>query len=427
MLVLWDGACAKKPTRPPEPRDAQAIGQAPPVKADTEPKDDGPCGYVDRTGKLIIPRRFDRAGEFSSGLAAIVRNLRTGFIDGKGNDVIPPRFDAAKDFREGLAAACVKGKGWGFVDPHGAWAIPPSFSFADSFAEGVAVVKTDPNLDDACADDALEGTPPGEECEKEIAGDDDGPGAYYLIDRTGQRLHGKGYHCITRVSDGMAAVLWKNRWGYLDRKGKEVIRPTFVRAKPFGEGWAAVWLPDRRTEDYGDGKWAFIDKQGKFKVLAKYDASEVGVFSQGLVAMEGIPIRALWGSPVGRACLAGRGYSVDDFRNNPDVDSECGAYMDKNGKVRIAVPYCGLDDVDAGERSLHEFHGSYAELVVQEPMTLHPFKCAPALMPFVRLFIDRQGDYVSPVAVLAGRSPEGLAPSCVRRDGQPTRGGVSRE
>lgn len=398
-----------------EGRDAEANDVGVPAKADAAAKGERACGYVDRNGTLVIPRRFDLAGEFSSGLAAVTVDLKAGFVDGKGNYAIASIFDAAKEVRQGLAAACVKGKGWGFVDTKGAWVIPPRFSWADSFSEGAAVVKDDGEIEYACEDDAIRGIPPGDDCEKDFGNDEDKPGSYHLIDRSGRRLTAKGYHGITRVSDGMAAVLWKNRWGYVDRKGKEVIRPVFVRAKPFGEGWAAVWLPDRRDQDFGDGKWGFIDKQGKFKVPGKYGASEVGVFSQGLVAMEGLPIKALYGSPIGRACLASQGQTADDLRDSPDAQAECAAYMDKNGKFRIAVPFCALDDVYAGERTPQDFVGEYAELVMQEPLSVYPFKCVPALTPDVRLFINRQGEFVSPSFVLASRAPEGLAPSCGHR------------
>lgn len=368
---------------------------------------------MDATGKPAIARRFDRAGEFSAGLAAVRRNKKAGFIDTRGEYAIAPTFDEAKSFREGLAAVCVAGKGWGFVEPRGSWVIPPAFAYADSFAEGVAVVQAGDGLEDACLPLPGREIPTGSECESDFRADDDeSEGRFFLVDRTGKRLHEKGYHCITRMAEGLAAARWKDKWGYLNREGQLAISPRFVRAKPFGEGWAAVFLTDRARQEGGgdsEGKWGFIDLRGRFVTQVKYRAMEVGVFSQGLVAMEGIPAKSLLSSPLGRACL-----EADQRHDN----FSCGAYLDKKGDVRIAVPYCSLSDAPRGYRSLREFSGGLAEVVTEEPIRIKPFECAPALMGLVRTFVDQRGNFEPPAGVLLGRSPEKLVPKC--RGGRPT-------
>jgi len=47
-------------------------------------------GYVNRTGKLIIPPRWDFASEFHDGLANVRVGNRWGIIDRTGKEVIPP-------------------------------------------------------------------------------------------------------------------------------------------------------------------------------------------------------------------------------------------------------------------------------------------------------------------------------------------------
>lgn len=397
-----------------EHRDARPVDTIPEAMAEVTAKDDL-CGYVDRNGDVVIPRRFEQAGVFSSGLAAVMHKGRVGFIDPKGSFVIAAAFTAAKTFREGVAPACHEGKGWGFIDRHGAWVIPPSFAFADSFSDGVAVVKAASPSEFHCIEAPWIGEASGQECEEESSSDDEEePGPYFLIDRAGRRLNTKGYACITRMAEGRAAALWKGKWGYLDGSGREVIRPSFKRARPFGEGWAAVWLPNRRDVDDGDGKWGFIDKQGRFKVLARFDAETVGVFSQGLVAMEGLPVRVLLANAMGRACLERMGRTIDDLRRSAGETAECGVYLDKSAKIRVAVPNCGFADGGPAQGNLREFLGDYAELLMQDPMTVNPFRCSPALMSDVRLFVNRRGEFISQVVALASRAPEGLAPSCTR-------------
>ena len=44
----------------------------------------GKDGYIDRTGRFVIPPRFEGAGRFSNGRARIWSDLRVGYIDKTG-------------------------------------------------------------------------------------------------------------------------------------------------------------------------------------------------------------------------------------------------------------------------------------------------------------------------------------------------------
>jgi len=82
----------------------------------------GRTGIVDRgTGTLIRPLSWEEIETFSEGLAA-VRNPRTrfGFIDASGRLVIPPRFDEVDRYRRGLCKVAV-GDTVGYVGPTGSW------------------------------------------------------------------------------------------------------------------------------------------------------------------------------------------------------------------------------------------------------------------------------------------------------------------
>jgi hypothetical protein len=408
-IVLLSAACSRHRPASPDVRPAASVDAV--AVPDARPVDDGECGYVDKTGQFAIGRRFDRVGEFSSGLAAVSKHRKVGFIDTKGDYAIAPSFDEAKPFHDGVAAACVSGKGWGFIDAKGQWVIPPGFEYADAFVDGVAVVKTGDDLRDACEILLGREVPAGSECGGELDNDDDGGevGRYFLIDRTGKRMHDKGYRCITRMSEGLAAARRNEKWGYLGRDGREAIAPRFVRAKPFGEGWAAVYMTDRVQQEpgtEGEGRWGFIDRRGRFVTQVKFRAEDVGVFSQGLVAMEGVPAKSLASSPIGRACLS------PDRTPDDESTSACGVYLDKKGTIRLAVPYCFFSDGLRGYRSLRDFSGGLAEVVMEEPLQIKPFACAPAMMVTVRAFVDLHGNFEPVANALLRRSPEGLIPKC---------------
>src|ERR1043166_4205854 len=53
---------------------------------------EGKFGYIDVTGRVIITPRFDRASEFTEGLAAVQLGTKFGYINEVGTVIIQPRF-----------------------------------------------------------------------------------------------------------------------------------------------------------------------------------------------------------------------------------------------------------------------------------------------------------------------------------------------
>ncbi len=97
-------------------------------------------GFIDKSGTLVIPARYDRALHFSEGLAWVEINGKYGFIDKSGTLVIPARYDLAWSFHEGLAWVEINGK-YGFIDKSGTLVIPARYDYAGYFSAGLAVVK----------------------------------------------------------------------------------------------------------------------------------------------------------------------------------------------------------------------------------------------------------------------------------------------
>lgn len=100
--------------------------------------------FVDRQGRVVLSG-YDFAWGFREGLAPVKRKgeARYGFIDRTGAMVIPPRFDDVLAFREGLAAVTVDGK-VGYIDRSGRWVVEPKWvspqSSGESFRGGRAMV-----------------------------------------------------------------------------------------------------------------------------------------------------------------------------------------------------------------------------------------------------------------------------------------------
>lgn len=101
----------------------------------------GRWAYVTRQGKVVFVRKeFWSAGPFSEGLARVRVNKRTGYINKTGKAVIPLRYAGGRDFHEGLAAVKIGGR-YGYIDPTGHVVIKPDFDDARDFSNGLAMVR----------------------------------------------------------------------------------------------------------------------------------------------------------------------------------------------------------------------------------------------------------------------------------------------
>ena len=95
---------------------------------------DGKWGFVDGTGKLVIPCKYDRVHGFVDGLAAVWFNGKGGFIDKTDNVVIPLKYGEISEFSEGLAKVTFNEK-YGFIDKTDRAVIPFEHDLAYGFSE----------------------------------------------------------------------------------------------------------------------------------------------------------------------------------------------------------------------------------------------------------------------------------------------------
>ena len=104
----------------------------------------GRWGYIDKTGRIVIPPQYDSADPFFEGLAQVWIGDKVGYIDTTGQIVIAPQYDphvgTSLGFSEGLARARVSEK-IGYIDKTGKMVIPPQYEAGDGFSEGLAAVR----------------------------------------------------------------------------------------------------------------------------------------------------------------------------------------------------------------------------------------------------------------------------------------------
>jgi hypothetical protein len=89
----------------------------------------------------MVPFKYDLAGEFSEGLAAVQLEKKWGFIDKTCRVIIPIIYEAnGLKFSEGLTPISKNNK-WGFINRNADLVIPFRYDRADIFSEGIAAVK----------------------------------------------------------------------------------------------------------------------------------------------------------------------------------------------------------------------------------------------------------------------------------------------
>ena len=199
---------------------------------------DGKDGFIDVTGRMVIPPTFDFVWQFSEGRASAWQNGRAGFIDRSGKFVIPPRFEYARAFHEGLAEVQL-GEIWGFVRTDGQLAIQPQFEETRRFSDGLAAVCVDGRWGYVDSTGTL-GIPAQY---LQASSFTNGralvmlEGATFAIDRNGDRT--------SRDPDDLIPVEHMSKWGFVTPDGKVAVDFKFDAVQPFSEGLAAVRIEER--------------------------------------------------------------------------------------------------------------------------------------------------------------------------------------
>ena len=210
---------------------------------------DGLFGYIDQTGAPVIDRGCNRplipetAKEpFSEGLAVVPiasTDSRMGpffsYIDKSGRIVAPTnQFLSARSFSEGLAAVRLDSDpSWSFIDKTGKVVIKPNFISVQDFSEGLAGAQNRTTR------------------------------RWQFIDRAGNLAFNQTFDAVAPFSQGRASVRIGEKWGLIDKAGKQVLEPTYQNyIHSYCDGVAAVEVPD-------SGKVVYLGLDGKVKLSLK--------------------------------------------------------------------------------------------------------------------------------------------------------------
>ena len=102
---------------------------------------------LDKSGNTLftLPEGYVLEGRFREGLAAVANGYKCGYIDKTGKEVIPCQYSDVQSFSEGLAAVYNAADAyWGYIDKSGSTVLPFQYQTAESFGArypGCALVK----------------------------------------------------------------------------------------------------------------------------------------------------------------------------------------------------------------------------------------------------------------------------------------------
>lgn len=162
-------------------------------------------GYVNEKGDVVIEQKYEKAADFSEGLAAVSEDGENiGFIDTEGNLVIDYQFKNAMNFKNGYAIVN-NGEKCGVIDTKGNLVVDYKYDYISSFSEGLAAFVPDLSVDE----------------DEQKCGyiNEKGEVAIEPIYEA-KGIIAYGY---ADFSEGLAAVCEDGNWGYINYEGKPIV------------------------------------------------------------------------------------------------------------------------------------------------------------------------------------------------------------
>lgn len=256
-----------------------------PVKVLREGETTPRLGYIDESGSFAISPQFLQAHSFSNGLAAVSPDDSGlfGFIDLSGRFVIPVIFGGAGAFgREGLAPVCDADSGrWGFIDWTGEWVIGPVYTMAGEFHDGAALVGLEEDQGEVynyinteggllSGESFLMAYDFNEGLARVWVGDDYKTARAGFLAPDGSLAIEPRFFDVGNFSDGLAYAAEEEGglYGYIDSTGEYVIPPRFVFGSDFcgGMAEAGIYTDETQSETMG----GYIDAEGEWVIAPQF-------------------------------------------------------------------------------------------------------------------------------------------------------------
>lgn len=285
-------------------------------------KNNGKWGYMNKKGDMVIDCLYESAGNFSEGLAVVKKDGKCGYINNKGEVVIDFKYDSADNFSFGYGVGYIGRSKNIVIDKNGNEIINKSYSMSFGPISNNLFI-------------VVEGIGNG----------------YSIVDKD-EKIILEGIAQAGINVDGLIPVkqfaaqgnAWDDgKWGFIDEQGKLVIDYSYDFAGTFVDGRAGV---------VKDGKIGYINKNNEFVIEAKYpykDNTILRDYSCGLVRINDND-KTIFFDTNGKEVFSVDYGSIMDFseeRVQYEKDNKIG-YLDKSGNEVIECKYAHAFDFSDG-------------------------------------------------------------------------------
>jgi hypothetical protein len=333
---------------------------------------------------------YNRAMRLYPAPVKTVKGTYWGYLNKKGEFAINPTFDYAMDFQLNGMAIVEKNNHYGLINEFGKYVVSPQYDSISDFSEGRAIVTKD-----------------------------DG---FYVMNEQGKLLNTKPYSYIGGYQNSRAIFSevkdTDTLYGYLNLKGKEVIKAQYKSASDFQNQKAIVQSKD--------DIYSLIDQQGK--QVRTYPYPFVGNQGDGLLAFKEKPeFDAKYGvmDLTGKVIIPPTYSAIQPFQDGVSVVNISDDYknkvglIDKRGNYVIKPNYNDINLLKEGRvaigKAMNEeepYRGSKYAIATMDGALLTDFNFTQVL-PFERgyasasggsstFFINRSGKMVTTLPVLSG-------------------------
>jgi hypothetical protein len=208
---------------------------------------DGSFSYKNSSGNIIF-ENLSEALRFVDNVSVINKNLKYGLVNKAGEFIIDPIYDFMGDFHDGLCAFFLENVGGGvkigYINTKGEVIINPiptdiklnsDYTYDYNFYNGIALYRQ-PNTY-----------------------------KYGYLDKTGKFIIKPTYVWAEPFSAKIAPVSKGGDFGYINTSGTLVIPYKFKIAEAFSEGLSAV---------FNGTTWGYIDETGNYVIASKFGSFE---------------------------------------------------------------------------------------------------------------------------------------------------------